>query len=439
MMQKIQDLRDQKRKEKEKRKSVNPEVRPLSPLVGFPGLIQISEKNEQGLKEKKSPPPKRPESPKRTFFKQPSAGAKEEKKRLVNLEIQPLASDLIDRVPKEETYEGSFILGLKKSPPPERPESSKKTLFRQPSAEGSFLLKLKEKKPRFTLKDFFGDYFQIVAEKKFENTPNVFYFENSNSKEEFEKAVNQMLFSEAYKPLILPVAGGEQLSPLVFAMGTLNQVFFTRFSDQPLYVCGEKVNPVVQSRFDCLYAWEFIEQLNGFQQGESKKNSLFSDVSTTLEEMKENMRPVFDFSLEIHRVILNLAETAPPETLEKIGTALYIALYDSFPYTLFPEDFKNPRGLIDYLELLARHYLATAYFFNPESVRERFEFQGIQKRQALVEALNHTAKRFKKPPFDHDPGRFEATRFLVRYVSALRQEAENWVESGFKSLAQAFK
>ncbi|MGL4825029.1 MAG: hypothetical protein ACRC4G_02375 [Alphaproteobacteria bacterium] len=103
------------------------------------------------------------------------------------------------------------------------------------------------------------------------------------------------------------------------------------------------------------------------------------------------------------------------------------------------EDFKGPRQLLGHLELLAGHYLATYYPFNPESVRDRFEFHGIRQRQAVVEALDYTAKRFKKPSFEHDPGRFEATQFLVQYVSALRQEAEACVASGFKSLAQALK
>ncbi|MGL4426580.1 MAG: hypothetical protein ACRCUQ_02345 [Alphaproteobacteria bacterium] len=530
LMQKILDLRDKKRKEREKRKSINP----LPSLIDFPDLMQAPEENEHSLKAKESPFPKRSEAPKRMLaFRQLSAGPKEEKKRSVNLEIQPLASELVDLTqkegkqggsfilsqkksplpkrsetpkrafasrqpslePKEEKKrsinleiqplaselvdltqkegkeEGSFILSQKKSPLPKRSETPKRTIAsRQPSAGpkeekkrsinleiqplafepidrtqkerkqgGSFLLGMKAKKTPKTLQEFFDDYFQTAAEKKFESAQSVFYFENSDSREEFEKAVNQMLFAEVYKPLLLPVAGEESLSPLIFTLGTLNQIFFARFSDQPVYARGEKVNPVVQSRFDCFYTWELIEQLNSFQQSESKKVSFFSGVSTPLEEMKQNMKPVFDLSLEIQQAILDLAETAPPETLEKIGTALYIAFYDSFPYVLSLEEFKKPHELIGYLERLAEHYLATSYLFNPESVRDRFEFQGMRQRHAVVEALNHTAKRFKKPPFDHDLGRFETIGFLEHYVSDLRQEAETWVASGFKSLAQAFK
>ncbi|MGL4371997.1 MAG: hypothetical protein ACRCTK_05035, partial [Alphaproteobacteria bacterium] len=68
------------------------------------------------------------------LFRQPSAGAKEEKKRSVNLEIQPLASEPIDLTQKEERHEGSFILSSKTSPPPKRSETPKRTLFKQPSA-----------------------------------------------------------------------------------------------------------------------------------------------------------------------------------------------------------------------------------------------------------------------------------------------------------------
>jgi hypothetical protein len=57
----------------------------------------------------------------------------------------------------------------------------------------------------------------------------------------------------------------------------------------------------------------------------------------------------------------------------------------------------------------------------------------------VVEAFNHTAKRFKKTPFDHDLGSFETLGFLEHYVSDLRQEAETWVASGFESLTQALK
>lgn len=407
LVQKILDLRGKKGKEKEKRKSVGP----LPPLADLLDLECPSEEGEPTLGTKKSPPPKRSETPKRTLaFRQSSLEPKEEKKRSLNLEIQPLAFEPID-LGQKETKQGS-----------------------------SSLLGLKAKKAGRPLKDFFSDYFQIVVKKKFEGTQSASYFENLDPMEEFEKAVSQTLLTEAYKPIILPIAGEKTLSPLVFVLGTLNQIFFTRFSDQPVYTHGEKVNPVAQSRFDCFYALELIEQLNGFQQSEETAIvSFFSDILIPLEEMKQNMKPIFEASLEIQQTILGLAETAPPETLEKIGIALYMALYDSFPYVLSLDDFKNPRELLVYLEHLAQHHLATFYLFNPESVRERFEFRGMNQRQAVVEALNHTAKRFKKPPFDHDLERFEATKFLERYVSELHQEAEVWVIFGFESLARALK
>jgi hypothetical protein len=455
------------REEKGKKESLDPD--PSSPAVEIvhPDLKQAPEEKKQDgffISEiKNTPPPKRREDSKRVFaFKQKSdtPQKKREERKSLDPNPSPPAVEIVrpDLKQAPEEKEDFFISEIKNTPPPKRREDSKRESAATPQRErlekkpSTFAFETSEKKKQdgfftlglekspATLTKLFDAHLQIAAEKKAEETQRLPYFEHSDPSGEFKQIIRETASAAVYIPVLLPIVGEETLSPLVFVLGTFNQVFFARFPVQPIHLRWGKVAPVVCSRLDCLYAWEFIEHLNGFQQPPLKSEFLFNlDFQASVDEMLQNMEPVFNLSFEIQHAILDLAATAPAETLEKIGTSLYVALYDSLPYALSLQDFQKPRQLLEYLESLAKNWLATSTLFNPEKMSERFEFQGIPKRRIVLETLNHTAKRFKKPPFDHDPGRFETLGFLKAYILELRQEAESWVTSGFGSLTQAFE